>query len=157
MPPEILDKIVEGLVRNAIEYTPAGSRVDVTVCAGTEGPLLVVKDQGIGIPEEDQSMIFETISTAGDPMKYASRKPYQFNAGGRGFDLFRMRVFAERYNFKIQLESSRCRYILKDADECPGNIDKCQPCNNSEEYQTDRGTTVTVQFQASRQFVKKSI
>jgi hypothetical protein len=91
-------------------------------------------------------MILETISTAGDPMKYASRKPYQFNAGGRGFDLFRMRVFAERYNFKIRLDSRRCRYILKDTDECPGNIDECQPCQNSEEYQNDRGTTVTVQF-----------
>ena len=147
IPPDVLDKIVEGLVRNAIEYTPEGSRVDVMVCTGDQGPRLEVRDQGIGITKEDQRMIFENISTIGDPTKYASRKPYEFNAGGRGFDLFRMRVFAERYNFKIQLDSRRCCYILNDTDECPGNVDDCVQCENSAEYQNDRGTTVTVQFQ----------
>jgi hypothetical protein len=126
----------------------------VTVCTGEHGPKLEVRDRGIGISEEDQRMILESIPASGDPMKYASRKPYQFNAGGRGFDLFRMRVFAERHNFKIQLESRRCRYILKDADECPGNIDECQPCKNSGEYHDDRGTNVTVQFQPAQRLIK---
>ena len=156
IPPDVLDKIVEGLVRNAIENTPEGSRVDVTVWAGDLGPKLEVRDKGIGITEENQRMLFENISTVGDPLKYASRKPYEFNAGGRGFDLLRMRVFAERYKFKIQLDSRRCRYILKDTDECPGNVDDCAHCENSAEYQKDRGTTVTVQFEpAPRQTPKE--
>ena len=150
IPPDVLGKVVEGLVRNAIEYTPEGSRVDVMICSGNEGPKLEVRDQGVGITEENQGTIFENISTTDNPMKYASRKPYEFNAGGRGLDLLRMRVFAERYDFKIHLVSRRCRHILKDTDECPGNIDECQPCKNSEEYLNDRGTTVTVQFQAAQ-------
>jgi signal transduction histidine kinase len=155
IPPDVLDKIVEGLIRNAIENTPQGSRVDVTVCAGDLGPKLEVRDKGIGITEENQRGIFENISTGGDPMKYASRKPYEFNAGGRGFDLFRMRVFAERYKFKIQLDSRRCRYILKDSDECPGNVNECAHIKNSEEYQNERGTTVTVQFQPAQGLAEK--
>jgi len=156
IPPDVLDKIVEGLVRNAIENTPQGIPVDVAVCTGALGPKLEVKDNGIGITEENQCGIFENMSTVGDPMKYASRKPYEFNAGGRGFDLFRMRVFAERYKFKIQLDSRRCRYILKDSDECPGKVDECAHFENSEEYQQDRGTTVTVQFQAAQRLAEKN-
>jgi signal transduction histidine kinase len=155
VPPDVLDKIIEGLVRNAIENTPEGSRVDVTVCAGDLGPKLEVRDKGIGITEENQRMIFENITATSDPIKYASRKPYDFNAGGKGFDLFRMKVFSERYNFKIQLVSRRCCYILNDTDECPGNVDECAHCENSEEYQNDRGTTVTVQFQPAQRFAEK--
>jgi signal transduction histidine kinase len=155
IPPDVLDKIVEGLVRNAIEYTPEGSRVDIAVCPGNKGPKLEVRDQGIGITKENQELIFENISSPGDPMKYASRKPFEFNAGGRGLDLLRMRVFAERYKFKIQLDSQRCRNILKDSDECPGNVDECAHFDNSEEYQKDRGTTVTVQFQPAQQLAEK--
>jgi len=150
IPPDVLDKIVEGLVRNAIENTPEGSRIDVTVCAGDIGPILEVKDNGMGITEETQRMIFKTFLSPDDPMKYSSRKPYEFNAGGKGFDLFRMKVFSERHNFKIDLISRRCRYILKDTIECPGNINECLHCNNSEEYQKNRGTSVTVQFLPAR-------
>lgn len=156
IPPDVLDKIVEGLVRNAIENSPRGCGVEVTVCAGDTGPKFEVKDKGMGITEENQRMIFDIFATAGDPMKYSSRKPYEFNAGGRGFDLFRMKVFSERYNFKIQLISKRCSYILQDSDECPGNIDECVHCKKSEEYQNDRGTTVTVQFYPAHRLAEKT-
>jgi signal transduction histidine kinase len=156
IPPDVLDKIVEGLVRNAIENSPRGCGVEVTVCAGDTGPKFEVTDKGMGITEENQRMIFDIFATAGDPMKYSSRKPYEFNAGGRGFDLFRMKVFSERYNFKIQLISKRCSYILQDSDECPGNIDECVHCKKSEEYQNDRGTTVTVQFYPAHRLAEKT-
>jgi signal transduction histidine kinase len=155
IPPEILDKVVEGLVRNAVENTPEGSCVEVAVIVGGEGPKLEVRDQGTGITEENQRMIFENIATVGDPMKYASRKPYEFNAGGRGFDLFRMRVFAERYDFSIKLVSQRCHFIPHDSNECPGNIQACPSYLNSETHQMDRGTTVTLQFQPAHGLADK--
>jgi signal transduction histidine kinase len=155
IPPDVLEKIVEGLVRNAIENTPEGSRIDVTVCTGDIGPLFEIKDNGMGITEENQGMIFKTFFSPDDPMKYASRKPYEFNAGGKGFDLFRMKVFSERYNFKIQLTSKRCCFILRDNEECPGSIDECVHCANSADYQKDRGTTVSVQFHPAHRLAKK--
>jgi hypothetical protein len=100
-------------------------------------------------------MIFKTFFSPGNPMKYASRMPYEFNAGGKGFDLFRMKVFSERYNFKIQLTSKRCCFILRDNEECPGSIDECVHCANSADYQKDRGTTVSVQFHPAHRLAKK--
>lgn len=150
IPPYVLDKIVEGLVRNAIENSPEGSRIDLAVCTGDSGPILEVRDNGMGITEDNQDIIFKTFFSPDDPMKYASGKPYEFNAGGKGFDLFRMKVFSERYHFKIQLVSKRCCFILNDTDECPGNINECLHCLDSKEYQKDRGTTVTVEFPTSR-------
>jgi len=57
IPPEVLSKIVEGLVRNAIENTPAGGRIDVTVRTGESGPEFKVQDNGVGITEETQCLI----------------------------------------------------------------------------------------------------
>jgi signal transduction histidine kinase len=150
IPADVLNKIVEGLVRNAIENTPEGSRIDIAVCSGDTGPIFEVRDNGMGISEENQGMIFKTFLSPDDPKKYASRKPYEFKAGGKGFDLFRMKVFSERYNFKIQMVSKRCCFISDDRDDCPGNVDECLHCLEAEGYGQDRGTTVTVEFPSAR-------
>jgi signal transduction histidine kinase len=146
IPLDVLSKIVEGLVRNAIENTPDDGRIDVTVRTGEIGPEFEIKDYGVGITEENQHLIFQNYFTTNETMQYSSRKSYDFNAGGKGFDLARMRIFSERYHFKIQLTSTRCRYISQDTDACPGNIDECVNYKKLEECQDDRGTTVTVQF-----------
>ncbi len=75
----------------------------------------------------------------------------------KGYELFRMRGLARRYDFTIQLASRQCRYILKDTVECPGTIDAGRPCKNSEEYQTDRGTSVTIQFQTVQPFAENEL
>jgi signal transduction histidine kinase len=155
IPPEVLGKIVEGLIRNAIENTPAGGRIDVTVCAGESGPEFKVKDNGVGISEENQRLLLENYFTAYEPSQYSSRKPYDFNAGGKGLDLLRMKIFSELYHFKIRLFSRRCGYISKDANTCPGNVAECVHYNKSQEYQENRGTTVAVQFFPIQQFAAK--
>jgi PAS domain S-box-containing protein len=149
VPPVVLDKVVEGLVRNAVENTPDGGRIIVTVRNGEIGPELEVKDYGVGISEENQRLIFENFFTSYEPMQYSTRKPYDFQAGGRGFDLLRMRIFSERYHFKIRMESKRCPVIAKDGQACPGNMEHCAP---AKECQNRGGTTVTVQFQPAERF-----
>jgi hypothetical protein len=79
-------------------------------------------------------------------MQYASKNPYDFNAGGKGFDLLRMKIFSERYRFSIQLISGRCRHIPENADLCPGDIEKCRHCQKTEDCFTSGGTTVRIQF-----------
>jgi signal transduction histidine kinase len=155
IPPEVLGKIVEGLVRNAIENTPAGGRIDVTVRTGELGPEFKVKDNGVGIIEENQRLIIENYFTAYEPTQYSSGRPYDFNAGGKGIDLLRMRIFSEQHHFKIQLISNRCCYIKKNMATCPGNTEKCLHFKRSEDYQDDRGTTVTVQFYPAHLFAEK--
>ena len=151
---DVLDKIVEGLVRNAVENTPDSGRIIVSVRDGKIGPELEIVDTGIGINEEDQRLIFDNYFTAYDTMQYSSRKPYDFGAGGKGFDLLRMRIFSERYHFRLNMSSKRCRLISMEANTCPGDIEKCFHDKQYEECLESGGTTVTVQFYPAERFEK---
>jgi signal transduction histidine kinase len=107
---------------------------------------LVVSDQGIGITEENQGRIFEGFFTTQETMSYSSRRPFDFNAGGKGADLLRMKIFAERYHFRIEMNSTRCRHIPRDSDICPGRISQCGFCTRPEDCRGSGGTTFTVFF-----------
>ena len=146
IPPEVLDKIVEGLVRNAVENTPDDGDILVTVRPGEIGPEFEVKDNGVGISEENQRLIFDNYFIAYEPMQYSTRKPYDFNAGGKGFDLLRMKFFSEKYDFKLQMSSKPCEFLDQNTSACPGNIDECEPAISPEECREFGGTTMTVQF-----------
>jgi len=146
LPTDVLDKIVEGLVRNAVENTPDRGKIEVFVTDEAEGPALRVRDCGVGITPENQRLLFENYFTSYDTMQYASKNPYDFNAGGKGFDLLRMKIFSERYRFNIHLTSERCRHISKDTDLCPGDIEKCRHCRKSGDCFASGGTTVRIQF-----------
>jgi hypothetical protein len=155
IPRNVLVKIVDGLVRNAIENTPDSGQVIVSVKPGEIGPVLEVKDTGIGMSEENQKLLFENYFTAYDTMQYSSRSPYDFGAGGRGFDLLRMRIFSERYHFELKMSSKRCGNIPGDADACPGNIKDCVQAPKNEDCLNSGGTTVTVQFFPADRFQKQ--
>ena len=146
VPPDVLAKILEGLVRNAVENTPDKGKIEVRVKPGKEGPELIVKDFGVGITEENKRLIFESNFSTRETLNYSSRKHFDFNAGGRGFDLLRMKIFSERYHFKIRMVSNRCRYIPRDMDLCPGDIDKCSHCRTEKDCLQSGGTTMTVRF-----------
>jgi signal transduction histidine kinase len=147
IPPEVLEKLIVGLVKNAVENTPDGGRISVTVKTGNAGPELIVADTGVGITPENRKLIFESNFSAKDTLQYSSKNPFDFNAGGKGFDLLRMRIFSERYAFKIQMQSKRCRHIPTDADQCPGRIEDCTFCKIKKDCFQSGGTTVTVRFQ----------
>ena len=65
--------------------------------------LLKIQDFGVGISKENQRLIFDNYFAAYETAQYSSKKPYDFNAGGKGFDLIRMQIFAERYDFKLKM------------------------------------------------------
>jgi signal transduction histidine kinase len=153
IPPDVLDKIVEGLVRNAVENTPDDGRIVISVKNGEIGPELEIEDTGIGISEENQRLIFENYFTAYDTMQYSSRNPYDFGAGGKGFDLLRMIIFSERYHFKLNLKSQRCRLLSRESDSCAGNIEDCVYSPQLENCRDSGGTTVTVRFYPAARFL----
>lgn len=146
LPAEVLSKIITGLLRNAVEYTPDGGKIKIEAAAGKEGPELTVADTGVGITQENQQLIFGNYFTTTDISRYGTAKPYDFNAGGSGFDLLRMRVFSERYHFKILLHSKRCRHIPTNADICPGSTRACIYCNSPDHCHHSGGTRFTIQF-----------
>jgi PAS domain S-box-containing protein len=146
MPPEPLQKVFDGLLKNAIENTPDEGKVEVKVGAKGDGTQLEVCDWGVGITPENQIRIFEGFFTTRETMDYSSKNPFDFNAGGKGADLLRMKIFSERYNFKIELKSSRCPCLLQTADACPGRISACPCCRNGAGCHQTVATTFTLYF-----------
>jgi len=146
MPLDPLQKVIDGLIKNAVENTPDEGKIEITVRKKGKGSELVVHDYGIGIMEEAQRRIFEGFFVTQDTMAYSSKRPYDFNAGGKGADLLRMKIFSERYHFKIDMTSSRCRFIPKDSDVCPGRISICTFCKKKEDCYHSGGTIFSLYF-----------
>jgi PAS domain S-box-containing protein len=146
MPADIMHKVIDGLVKNAIENTPDEGTIEVIVHKKWEGTELVVRDCGVGIVEEAQQRIFEGFFATQETMDYSSRKAFDFNAGGKGADLLRMKIFSERYHFTIKMESSRCRFIPQASDTCPGRISECTFCNEKGDCYRSGGTTFFLYF-----------
>jgi signal transduction histidine kinase len=146
LPPDVLQKVIDGLVKNAIENTPDEGKIEIHVRKKSEGAELVVRDYGVGITEDAQRRIFEGFFTTQDTMAYSSKRPFDFNAGGKGADLLRMKIFSERYNFTMGMVSTRCRFLPKDTDVCPGRISQCSQCSTIENCHDSGGTTFTIYF-----------
>ena len=149
VPSEVLGKIIEGLIRNAVENTPDGGEIRVAVRHGVTGPELEIRDSGIGITPANQELISGNFFASYEPMQYSTRSPYDFRAGGKGFDLLRMQMFAERFGFKISITSTRCRFIPSDKEECPGDVHECPHLQRPDQCRETGGTVVSVQFQAA--------
>lgn len=146
LPPQVLEKVVDGLIRNAVENTPDNGKIGVYVAEKGEGVELMVEDFGVGISEEDQKRIFEGFFPTQETVLYSSKRPFDFNAGGKGADLLRMKVFAERYHFKLDMESTRCRFISQQGATCPGDIHDCRYCREVSDCYGSGGTTFTLFF-----------
>ena len=146
MPKDVLAKVVDGIIRNAIENTPDDSKISIKVERKGEGTQLEVRDYGVGITKDDQARIFEGFFPTQEAIDYSSKHPFDFNAGGKGADLLRTKIFSEQYNFNIAMESSRCGFIPKESDHCPGKIKDCGFCKKNEDCYNSGGTVFTLFF-----------
>jgi len=63
--PELLRRVLENLVENAIRHAPEGSDVTVTARAAPGGTELRVCDTGAGVPPEQRERVFERFVQAG--------------------------------------------------------------------------------------------
>ena len=142
----VLGKVFTGLLKNAIENTPDEGLIEVVDAQVEDGIRVTFRDYGIGITKENQRFIFGGFFHTQDTELYASRKPFEFNAGGSGSDLLRMKVFSERFGFKLNFESDRCRFIPKDSDLCPGKISLCGHVGNRSECMSSGGSQFSVLF-----------
>jgi PAS domain S-box-containing protein len=146
MDPLILREVAEGLIKNAIENTPDGGTIEVSVEQQGTGILLNIADRGVGITEENQGSLLDGLFHTKETELYTTKKPFEFGAGGKGLDLLRIKYYGQRYGFGIFLKSTRCVYIPTDRDICPGNIAQCDHCKTVEDCEKSGGTTFTVTF-----------
>lgn len=146
MPSHVLHAVMEGLVRNAIEAVPDGGTVDVSGHVSGDRYILKVKDTGVGIPEKDKELIFQGFYPVQNTEDYASRRPYSFNAGGKGIDLLRIRMFSELYGFKLSFTSQRCTHLTVLESQFAGNVDCCEHCQSPADCADSGGSEFVVDF-----------
>jgi PAS domain S-box-containing protein len=146
IPREVLHKVLDGLIKNAVENTPDEGKIEVAVQKKGAGALFLIRDYGVGIPEEAQRRIFEGFFSTRDTMAYSSKRPFDFNAGGKGADLLRMKIFSERHHFQVAMASTRCRHLPMEADVCPGRISGCALCSKVEDCHQSGGTLFSLYF-----------
>jgi PAS domain S-box-containing protein len=144
--PVILREVTEGLIKNAIENTPDGGKIELSVEQKSDRIWLHVTDYGIGIREENQQYLFDGLFHAHETDLYSSRKPYDFGAGGKGLELLRMKVYGQRFGFDITMKSKRCIYLPTDQDVCPGDVTQCPHIASPEGCYDSGGTTFSVSF-----------
>lgn len=149
LPEEIVRKVVDGIIRNAIENTPDEGLIRITVHGTDKQVVFSVHDFGVGIPPDAKNRILQGFYSTRDTMLYSTKKPFEFNAGGRGADLLRMKIFSERYHFQIQFSSIRCRYLPIETDVCPGKISECRHCSKPEDCYSSGETIFNVSFQST--------
>ncbi len=144
--PDVLKKILETLVKNAIENTPDGGTVTVCLESSPSGPVLHVKDRGVGILRKDESFIFEAFHHTQATDQYSTKKPFDFNAGGKGLELMQLKMYAEEGYIDIRFETVRCRYLPTHRERCPGRISLCEHVQDEHGCWESGGTTFTVLF-----------
>ncbi len=146
MNPVILEDATEALLRNAVENTPDEGLIRILLEAGEEKVFFKVKDFGVGITPENRKHLFQAFYHTRESDQYATRRPYDFDAGGKGLALFRIRSYAEQYEFDFFFNSKRCSFIPDDRDSCPGRISACPHCNSLRDCLTSGGSTFWLVF-----------
>ncbi len=92
-----LDEMLTNLVNNAIKYSPDGGKVIVRVVREDNTLLFSVKDEGIGIPREKLTAIFEKFARIDTRETRA--------AGGTGLGLYLVKHLVEAHDGVIWAES----------------------------------------------------
>lgn len=96
---EKISLALQNIIDNAIKYTPAKGRVEVTVEKDKEEVVIKVKDNGYGIPKKEQDELFTKFFRASNISKT--------NISGSGLGLFIARNILEGHGGGIDLKSQK--------------------------------------------------
>lgn len=92
-----IQQVIANLLSNAIKYSRKGGSVEVAVTEDDGCAVLSVKDNGIGISEEEQKLIFERF--------YRTDKSRNRKTGGVGIGLAIANAIVKAHGGKIRVQS----------------------------------------------------
>jgi signal transduction histidine kinase len=91
----LLGHIFTNLLSNAVKYSEAGATVHFSVERNGSDAVCVIRDKGIGIPEEDQQQLFKAFHRGSN----VGTRP------GTGLGLLLVKRCADLHGGKVQVES----------------------------------------------------
>lgn len=94
---QVLDEMIYNICENAIKYNRKGGNVSIWVGSTLKGKKIIVTDNGIGIPGEEQERIFERF--------YRVDKSHSKESGGTGLGLSIVKHGAIIHDADIKVES----------------------------------------------------
>lgn len=92
-----LSQAITNLVHNACKYTPKGGRIELAVDVTKENVAIIVSDNGVGIPPDKLTSIFEPFTQIDTSSSYAD--------GGVGLGLFLVKAIIEGHGGTIHASS----------------------------------------------------
>lgn len=95
---DYIKQIFLNLVDNAIKYTPENGKINVSIYDDNENIIISVKDNGMGIPSEDITRIFERF--------YRVDKARSRKIGGTGLGLAIVKHIVISLNGNIKVNST---------------------------------------------------
>jgi len=99
--PERVRQILDNLLENAYQYTEVNGNINLRMHPEGDMMQIDVKDNGIGIPSDEQKRVFERFYRGEDPMVLAT--------SGTGLGLSIVNTLVEMHNGRLWLESSGIR------------------------------------------------
>lgn len=95
--PERIDQLLDGLLSNAVKYSPGGGLVRVRLAAVGGMVDLRISDEGVGVPAEEHDRLFQRFFRASNAM--------ELGIGGTGLGLARARAIVEAHGGFIAIDS----------------------------------------------------
>jgi len=90
-------ELVKNIIENAVRYNNQNGKISVTIESNQASTWLFVFDNGIGIPPEEQTRIFERF--------YRVEKSRSQRSGGTGLGLSIVKHICALYGWKLSLKS----------------------------------------------------
>ncbi len=94
---EKMQEVFQNLISNAIKFSPPKSRITVSLSLEKKVIVLKIRDEGIGIPEEEIPFIFEKL--------YRASNSRQISVKGTGLGLYVTSQIVEAHGGKIRVHS----------------------------------------------------
>ena len=92
----LVERVLQNLMDNALKYTPKGGKVNIILKNTSDSVQVKVMDNGPGIPEKEQSYIFE---------RYRKAKSNHSTTNSTGLGLAIVKKILDLHNASIQVQS----------------------------------------------------
>lgn len=93
-----ITQVLSNLISNAVKYSPPGSEIRITGRATPSEVIITVADQGVGVPPEERTKIFERF--------YRSESAIRRGTPGAGLGLYLSKAIVEAHGGRIWVEGN---------------------------------------------------